>query len=144
LLKQPPIQARAAASGYGIQDQRCEIIGQENAISALKLKGGERQQTITTLSSGVHTLRTAIAATREELSEPEAKISPVGRGSSVQPEPLSPKAGCSIRDNFEPQSNVAEESDLSPRLHASQRTATDEGRSIEMRPFPRNAAFPNW
>jgi hypothetical protein len=49
--------------------------------------------------------------------------------------PVRANAHSSIRNNFDPDSNRTEESDLQSEKHTSPKTLTDEGRMISIKPL---------
>jgi hypothetical protein len=51
-------------------------------------------------------------------------------------------APCSIRDNFDPDSKITEESDLHALKHRSHNISTDEGITISTNPVSWNAQCP--
>jgi hypothetical protein len=53
--------------------------------------------------------------------------------------PVPENAFISIRDNFDPDSNLTEESDLQSQKHFSPKISIDEGRMISIKPDRENA-----
>jgi hypothetical protein len=60
-------------------------------------------------------------------------------GTMISTKPVPSNAHISIRDNFDLDSNIIEESDSCPEKHFTLKTSIDPGTVISTKPVPRNA-----